>query len=53
MSECEAVIIVSNAHAKKRALLVCFREQGHPGMHYDEGDNIAWKEGNPDDGDRK
>jgi hypothetical protein len=47
---CEESVRIANATLLKRALLVCFLEAGHDGdLHYDEGDNVSWKIGKPDD----
>jgi len=29
--------------------LVCCRETGHPGLHYDGVDDVSWKDGAPDE----
>jgi hypothetical protein len=44
---CEESVRISDESLLKRALLVCFLDAGHDGLHYDEGDNISWKAGRP------
>lgn len=30
-------------------MLVCFLPEGHDGPHYDEADDLTWKDGKPGD----
>lgn len=38
---------ISSERPSERVLLTCDRRPGHPGPHWDETDNIAWKYGCP------
>ena len=38
---------VSSDQPAERVLLTCDRRPGHPGPHWDETDNVAWKYGCP------
>jgi hypothetical protein len=39
--ECPAEAMIDSG----RSVLACCRESGHEGLHYDNVDNVSWKEG--------
>ena len=49
MATCPETVPVERALTGGVGVLACWLEEDHGGLHYDEGDDVSWKEGKPDE----